>query len=180
MCTHDLKGLLGCFQFLCYSVGRQCVHARPNFHFHNENTKVSTSELSIRLIFVFSNTVIGTNRCLILRVAQSFVTLLNMVISPSIIDAIVIYTLLIKHEAKIAGYWQSSFFAFLWIETKSRSLKTEGKNVFRRQEGVMVPGVPCVDPGNWERDRANVLVSRSKILFHGVEDENEMAICHLF
>ena len=53
-------------------------------------------------------------------------------------------------------------------------------SVFRRQEGVMVPGVPCVDPGNWERDRANVLVSRSKILFHGVENENEMAICHLF
>ena len=83
--------------------------------------------------FVFSNTVIGTNRCLILRVAQSFVTLLNNVISPSIIDTIVIHALLIKHEAKIAGYWQSSFFAFLWIETKSRSLKTEGKNVVNIQ-----------------------------------------------
>ena len=32
--------------------------------------------------------------------------------------------LLIKREVKLAGYWQSSFFAFLWTETKSRSINT--------------------------------------------------------
>lgn len=45
--------------------------------------KFFTSELNVRLIFVFSNTVIGTIRCLMLRFAQSSVTLFNMVISPS-------------------------------------------------------------------------------------------------
>ena len=29
-----------------------------------------------------------------------------------------------KREVKIVGYWPSTFFAFLWIETKSRSIKT--------------------------------------------------------
>ena len=33
-----------------------------------------------------------------------------------------IYALLTKREVKMAGYWPSSFFAFLWTETKSRSI----------------------------------------------------------
>ena len=38
--------------------------------------------------------------------------------------------LLTKREVKMAGYWPSSslFFAFLWTETKSRSIKTKNKN----------------------------------------------------
>ena len=36
--------------------------------------------------------------------------------------------LLTKREVKMAGYWPSSFFAFLWTETKSRSIKTQKKN----------------------------------------------------
>ena len=35
------------------------------------------------------------------------------------------YGLLTKREVKMAGYWPSSFFAFLWTETKSRSIKTQ-------------------------------------------------------
>ena len=35
-----------------------------------------------------------------------------------------IYILLTKREVKMAGYWPSSLFAFLWTETKSRSIKT--------------------------------------------------------
>ena len=37
------------------------------------------------------------------------------------------YALLTKREVKMAGYWPSSFFAFLWTETKSRSIKTQKK-----------------------------------------------------
>ena len=33
------------------------------------------------------------------------------------------YGLLAKCEVKMAGYWPSSFFACLWTETKSRSIK---------------------------------------------------------
>ena len=37
------------------------------------------------------------------------------------------YALLTKREVKMAGYWPSSFlfffFAFLWTETKSQSIK---------------------------------------------------------
>ena len=36
-----------------------------------------------------------------------------------------IYELLTKREVKMAGYWPSSFFAFLWTETKSRTIKTQ-------------------------------------------------------
>ena len=38
------------------------------------------------------------------------------------------YILLTKREAKMAGYWPSSLFAFLWTETKSRSIKTQEEN----------------------------------------------------
>ena len=38
-----------------------------------------------------------------------------------------IYALLTKHEVKMTGYWPSSFFALLWIETKSRFIKTQKK-----------------------------------------------------
>ena len=38
------------------------------------------------------------------------------------------YGLLTKREVKMAGYWPSSFFAFLWTETKSRSINTQKKN----------------------------------------------------
>ena len=31
--------------------------------------------------------------------------------------------LLIKHKVKMSGYWPSSLFAFLWTETKSRTIK---------------------------------------------------------
>ena len=31
-------------------------------------------------------------------------------------------------SVKMAGYWPSSFFAFLWTETKLRSIKTQKKN----------------------------------------------------
>ena len=34
------------------------------------------------------------------------------------------YILLTKREVKMAGYWPSSLFAFLWTETKSRPIKT--------------------------------------------------------
>ena len=34
------------------------------------------------------------------------------------------YILLTKREVKMAEYWSSSLFAFLWTETKSRSIKT--------------------------------------------------------
>ena len=38
------------------------------------------------------------------------------------------YGLLTKRKVKMAGYWPSSFFAFLWTETKSRSINTQKKN----------------------------------------------------
>ena len=38
------------------------------------------------------------------------------------------YILLTKCEVKMAGYWSSSLFAFLWTETKSRSMKTQKEN----------------------------------------------------
>ena len=39
-----------------------------------------------------------------------------------------IYASLTKHKVKMAGYWPRSFFAFLWTETKSRSIKTQKNN----------------------------------------------------
>ena len=36
-----------------------------------------------------------------------------------------IYGLLTKREVKMAGYWPSSFSAYLWTETKSRSINTQ-------------------------------------------------------
>ena len=33
-----------------------------------------------------------------------------------------------KCEVKMAGYWPSSFFAFLWSKTKLRSIKAQTKN----------------------------------------------------
>ena len=38
------------------------------------------------------------------------------------------YILLTKRKLKLAGYWPSSLFAFLWTETKSRSIKTQKEN----------------------------------------------------
>ena len=38
------------------------------------------------------------------------------------------YILLTKREVKMAGYWPSSLFAFLWTETKSRSIKMQKEN----------------------------------------------------
>ena len=35
------------------------------------------------------------------------------------------YALLTKCEVKMAGHWQSSFFACLWTETKSRSINSQ-------------------------------------------------------
>ena len=35
--------------------------------------------------------------------------------------------LLTKCEVKMAGYWPSSFFAYLWTETKSRSINSQKK-----------------------------------------------------
>ena len=45
-----------------------------------------------------------------------------------LVEIYYIYALLTKREVKMAGYWPSSFFAFLWTETKSRSIKTQKKN----------------------------------------------------
>ena len=39
-----------------------------------------------------------------------------------------IHALLAKHEVKMAGHWPSSFYAILWTETKSMSIKTQKKN----------------------------------------------------
>ena len=36
-----------------------------------------------------------------------------------------VYALLTKLEVNMAEYWPSSFSAFLWTETKSRSIKTQ-------------------------------------------------------
>ena len=38
-----------------------------------------------------------------------------------------IYELLTESEVEMAGYWPNYFFALLWTETKSRSIKTEKK-----------------------------------------------------
>ena len=43
-------------------------------------------------------------------------------------DHMDMYILLTKREVKMAGYWPSSLFAFLWTETKSRSIKTQKEN----------------------------------------------------
>ena len=45
-------------------------------------------------------------------------------VSSSNNDPGIMYILLTKREVKMAGYWPSSIFAFLWTETKSRSIKT--------------------------------------------------------
>ena len=42
-------------------------------------------------------------------------------------DSKIIYVLLTEREVKMAGYNPTSFFAFLWTETKSRTIKTEKK-----------------------------------------------------
>ena len=47
---------------------------------------------------------------------------------PIYIINIYIYILLTKREVKMAGYWPSSLFAFLWTEKKSRSIKTQKEN----------------------------------------------------
>ena len=38
------------------------------------------------------------------------------------------YILLTNREVKMARYWPSSLFAFLWISTSSRSIKTQKEN----------------------------------------------------
>ena len=45
------------------------------------------------------------------------------------------YISLTKREVKMAGYWPSSLFAFVWTETKSRSITTQKEN------GYNVPNV---------------------------------------
>ena len=42
-------------------------------------------------------------------------------------DSKIIYVLLTEREVKMAGYNPTSFFAFLWTATKSRTIKTEKK-----------------------------------------------------
>ena len=37
----------------------------------------------------------------------------------------------------MAGYWLSSFFAFLWTETKSRSIKTQKKNEANQYPAIL-------------------------------------------
>ena len=39
----------------------------------------------------------------------------------------------------MAGYWPSSFFAFLWTETKSRSIKTQKKK--KKKERGQYPAI---------------------------------------
>ena len=34
------------------------------------------------------------------------------------------------YAVKMAGYWPSSFFVFLWIKTKSKSIKKNGMSAF--------------------------------------------------
>ena len=49
-----------------------------------------------------------------------------------------LHVLLTKREVKMAGYWPSSFFASLWTETKSRSIKKQSNpivSVFNSQFG---------------------------------------------
>ena len=46
----------------------------------------------------------------------------------SILCIHILFILLTKGEVKMARYWPSSLFAFLWTETKSRSLKTQKEN----------------------------------------------------
>ena len=46
------------------------------------------------------------------------------------------YILLTKREVKMAGYWPSSLFAFLWTETKSRSIKNV-KTERRQYPGIL-------------------------------------------
>ena len=57
---------------------------------------------------------------------QTFTLYIYLYISIYISISIYIYMyiLLTKREVKMAGYWPSSLFAFLWTETKSRSIKT--------------------------------------------------------
>ena len=46
----------------------------------------------------------------------------------SLLPRVNTYALLNKREVKMVGYWPSSFFALLWTETKSRSMKMQKKN----------------------------------------------------
>ena len=46
----------------------------------------------------------------------------------TVMELLYIYALLTKREVKMTGYCPSYFIAFLWTETKSRSIKTEKKN----------------------------------------------------
>ena len=58
-----------------------------------------------------------------LQLSSSSIIIYNAILSGTGI----IYALLTKREVKMAGYWSSSFFAFLWTETRSRSIKTQKK-----------------------------------------------------
>ena len=43
------------------------------------------------------------------------------------IHVVIMYGLLTKCEVKMVGYWPSSLFAYLWTETKSRSIDSQKK-----------------------------------------------------
>ena len=55
-----------------------------------------------------------------------------------------LYALLTKCEVKMAGYWQSSFAAFSWTETKSRSKKRKEKTrlIFSRPDRISLVNIP--------------------------------------
>ena len=68
--------------------------------------------------------------CLVVKFSNFDTRLIFVVVS----FLILIYALLTKREVKMAGYWPSSFSAFLWTETKSRSVKTQKKKKKKKKK----------------------------------------------
>ena len=124
-----------------------CEHFSENifstkFVLRNKHTRFFISDMHIstcRLDFGESNEVscfrLGLSQCFCLVVQSKFHELCCECILRHKLCRICVkvrgdtmYILLTKREVKMAGYWPSSLFAFLWTETKSRIIKTQKEN----------------------------------------------------
>ena len=66
------------------------------------------------------------------------------------------YGLLTKCEVNMAGYWPSSFFVCLWIETKLRSINSQKKQQ-SQYPAILIKQVWTITTGLKHRSRVIVL-----------------------
>ena len=111
-CRNNTKKCLGKELWRVLVVNKSTDHDEP--HFDLFSATISTSK---KMIFIQS-----------VRRARAEKGIARHIDASSVVWLGNKYGLLTKCEVKMAGYWPSSFFACLWIETKSGSINSQKKN----------------------------------------------------